>query len=181
MFETLDLAVLLGEVPLTSNNLDDHECEEGDSPNDSGCINARGRLDNAFKKFNENNNGELGKRRRNEIQDRLIAASVQRCNVYKIYLEQTDTLVNFFLGGLTTALGGAGAIVTGEGAARTLAGLAGISSGFRAEFRQAYLANLSVHIITEGIDTRRRQISEAPFSFPGGRHRFYGSPRIPHS
>lgn len=159
-FEALDLAVLLGEPSITTGDAAKYKCEEGDKPGTNGCINARGRLDKAFQNFSDNYPGLKGLRERNEIQDRLIAASEQRCNVYKIYLKRSESKFNFWSGSLATALGGAGAIVTGEAAARTLAGLSGITSGVRAEYNQAYLANLGGQVIAAGIDVRRKELKK---------------------
>nr|VFJ97604.1 MAG: hypothetical protein BECKLFY1418A_GA0070994_107112 [Candidatus Kentron sp. LFY] len=55
VFETFDLAVLLGTDPLTADNYDDYKCEEGDDPSSDGCIMARERLDKAFKEFSGQN------------------------------------------------------------------------------------------------------------------------------
>ena len=77
---------------------------------------------------------------------------------HKIYLKRLDTHTGFFLGSFGTILGGAGAIVTGETAARVFSGLSGITSGVRAEFKQSYLSNLGVQVITAGIDTKRKEI-----------------------
>nr|VFJ98144.1 MAG: hypothetical protein BECKLFY1418B_GA0070995_11144 [Candidatus Kentron sp. LFY] len=158
VFETFDLAVLLGEPALTSKNYNQYKCEEGDDPSSDGCIMARDRLDEAFKKFGVKNPGPRGKQRRNEIQDRLMAASEQRCNVYKVYLKRLHGKGNFYTGSLATILGGAGAIVTGVDGARILSGLAGITSGVRAEFNQAVFLNQVIPVITKGIEGRRKDI-----------------------
>ncbi|MBT7943200.1 MAG: hypothetical protein HN719_07575 [Alphaproteobacteria bacterium] len=101
---------------------------------------------------------EEAKKGRDRIQDRLIAASNQRCNVYKTYLKRLDSHAGFFFGALSTVLGGAGAIVTGEAAARTLSGLAGITSGVGAEYEKSFFANVATHFIIPGIDQRRDEI-----------------------
>ena len=68
--------------------------------------------------------------------------------------------MEFGLGSIATALAGAGAIVTGATAARSLAGAAGITEGIRAEFQQAFFSNLATHIIVPCIENRRRIILE---------------------
>ena len=73
----------------------------------------------AFAKANDR-----GPENRDRIQEQLILASNQGCNYYKDYLRRLDSYKSFFLGSLTTILGGASAIVTGVGAARTLGGSA---------------------------------------------------------
>lgn len=106
--------------------------------------------------FKTANRVEDATARRSQIQDRLIAASNQRCNLYTTYLKRVNTYENGIFGTLTTVLGGAGAIVTGETAARTLSGLAGISSGTRAELNQAIFESIATSIIIPGIQSTRK-------------------------
>jgi hypothetical protein len=98
-------------------------------------------LRSAFRKANQES--VYGAAHRSQVQDRLIAASNQRCNLYTTYLKRVSTFTNGIFGTLTTVLGGAGAIVTGENAARALSGLAGISSGTRAELNQAIFESVA--------------------------------------
>lgn len=95
---------------------------------------------------------------RSQVQDRLIAASNQRCNLFMVYIKRISTYQNGILGSLTTILGGAGAIVTGESATRLLSGLAGISSGIRAELNQATFESLATSVIVPGIQSTREGI-----------------------
>ena len=111
-------------------------------------------LREAFQKFYENPIDQ--KKRRNRLQERMLAASEQRCGVYTKYLKSLDSRTNFFLGSITTAVAGAGAIVTGASAARALAGVAGIFSGVRAEFNEDYFASLTIQVITDGYHSKRR-------------------------
>lgn len=92
---------------------------------------------------------------RSQIQDRLIAALNQRCNVYATYLKRINSYQNGIFGTLTTILGGAGAIVTGDTAPRILSGLAGISSGTRAELNQAIFESITTSVIIPGIQKTR--------------------------
>lgn len=92
---------------------------------------------------------------RNLIQDRLIAASNQRCNLYKRFIQRIGTQTNFFLGALSTLAGGAGAIVTGADTARILSGVAGGASGLRSEFNETYFRSQAIHLIVKGIKSRR--------------------------
>lgn len=112
-------------------------------------------LRQAFRKANTEN--EYGVSHRAQIQDRLIAASNQRCNLYTTYLKRVSTYTNGIFGTLTTILGGAGAIVTGENSARLLSGLAGISSGTRAEFNQAIFESVATSVIIPGIQKSRNE------------------------
>ena len=113
-------------------------------------------LDEAFLKANKDLTGS----RRAQIQDRLIAASNQRCNLYMTYLKRLSSHTNGIFGTLTTILGGASAIVTGEAAAHILGGLAGISSGTRAELNQAIFESVTTSIITPAIQQRRAAIHD---------------------
>ncbi|WP_367848317.1 hypothetical protein [Rhodoferax sp. WC2427] len=96
--------------------------------------------------------------RRTRLQDRLIAASNQRCEAYKIYLRRFEAYQDTSFGLATTVLGGAAAIVGGLGDARILGGLAGIASGSRAELRQGLFGNLASFIIVPGLDQRRKEL-----------------------
>lgn len=92
---------------------------------------------------------------RNRVQERLMAASQQACNFYKDRLRRLDTSVNFFLGSLTTVLGGVSPLFSGS--SDVLGALAGVTSGVRSEFNTTYFQNLSLHVITRGIDSRRER------------------------
>lgn len=112
------------------------------------------------KAFREANSKEYGVSHRSQIQDRLIAASNQRCNLYTTYLKRLSTYYNGIFGTLTTILGGAGAIVTGANSARILSGLAGISSGTRAELNQAIFESIATSVIIPGIQKSRNEFHE---------------------
>lgn len=117
----------------------------------------------SYKRFEDSFSGTVNadknlKRMRNSIQERILAASNERCGEYKNFLRQFESEGNFFLGTLATTLGGLGAIFTPAATARALAGLAGITSGVRAEFQEDLFHKLAVYVITDGIDKRRTQI-----------------------
>lgn len=119
-------------------------------------------LEAAFRSFYQNYGGATDqKARRNELQDRLLAASTQRCEAYKVYLKRFQTYSDATFGVLTTILGGAGAITTGGSMPRVLAGLAGISSGVQAEISQSFFANLASYVIVPGIEQRRIAVKKA--------------------
>lgn len=96
--------------------------------------------------------------RRSRVQDRMLAASDQRCNTYKNYLRRIETAQQTSTGVLTTIFGGAGAIATHAATVRALSGLAGISSGIGAELRQGYFSNLASQIIVPGMDLARSEM-----------------------
>ncbi len=118
---------------------------------------------------------QSGEARRAQIQDRLIAASNQRCNLYMTYLKRVSTYENGIFGTLTTILGGAGAIVTGENSARLLSGLAGISSGTRAELNQAVFESVATSVINPGIEKTRSEFLKEMLAKRGTP----GTPAIP--
>jgi hypothetical protein len=93
---------------------------------------------------------------RNSIQERLLMASNHRCGRYKSLLQEKYSNTNFATGVLSTVLGTAGAISASGNHSRTLAGLAGAASGYRAEYNQAFYGNLLAHVVADGIDSRRR-------------------------
>ena len=98
--------------------------------------------------------------RRNQVQERILAASNQACAEYKRDLKRLDARSNLILGFLTTATAGAGAIFTGTDTVRALAGTAAILSGARSEFNENYFQALTVQLIVEGIENKRQEIYE---------------------
>lgn len=115
-------------------------------------------IDLAFQAFYDRNHytGDV-KLRRNRIQERLLAVSNRRCNLFKSILYQLRAKTNFGLGALTTISGVAGALVTGVDGSRVLSGISGIFSGLRGEFNQEMFQNLATQVIIQGVDTRRRE------------------------
>jgi hypothetical protein len=93
---------------------------------------------------------------RNSIQERILMASDHRCGRYKVLLQEKYSNTNFVTGVLSTVLGTAGSIAKTAEHARTLAGLTGAASGYRAEYNQAFYGNLMAHVVADGIDSRRR-------------------------
>jgi len=113
-------------------------------------------LERAFRAFHMY--GSNPEERRSRVQDRVLAASEQRCNTYKNYLKRVESTQSTMAGIATTILGGAGAIASQASAARALAGLAGISSGIGAELKQGYFANIASQVIVPGIDLARQDL-----------------------
>lgn len=123
--------------------------------------------DAAFAAFDKRANSLSGsdkidqrKRLRNEVQDRIVAASNQRCGQYKNFLKQFDSETNTILGGLATAVAGAGAIFRPADTARALSGIAAIFSGWRAEVSADFFNNLTIQVVTKGIEARRKEIHD---------------------
>ncbi len=99
--------------------------------------------------------------RRNRVQNRIIAASNQRCSEFKKFIKQFDSSSNLFLGGLTTLTAGLGAILTAASTVRALAGSAAIASGFRAEVNEAYFQQQTVQLLTNGFEATRKVTLES--------------------
>ncbi len=95
---------------------------------------------------------------RNSIQDKMLAVSTSRCNVFKTYLRRQQADVNFALGTATTAAGVLGAVLPGANSSRNLAGVAGFLSGAQAEFNSAYFSNLAAQVIVQGIELRQSRL-----------------------
>ena len=95
---------------------------------------------------------------RNRIQDRLILASNELCENYKVLLKKKQARFNFWAGTAATVFGATGGVVTATDGARALAAASGIASGVRAEYNEQYYSDLAAHVITKGIDARRSEI-----------------------
>lgn len=102
-------------------------------------------------------NANQGRSARNALQERMLAASTQRCNAFKAQLQRTFSRTNFGLGVLGTLSGTVGALVNGA-AASNWSGASALFSGIRAEYNQDYAANLAVYVITDGIDQKQREV-----------------------
>lgn len=101
---------------------------------------------------------EEKKRRRNSIQERILSVSISRCNVFKTFLRRDQADKNFLLGTATTVSAVFGALVPAADAARSWSGVAGLFSGVRSEYNQAYYSSLAAHVIVKGIETRQEQV-----------------------
>lgn len=98
---------------------------------------------------------EEKRKRRNSIQERILSVSLSRCNVFKTYLRRDQADKNFLLGSATTVAAVLGAVLPGAETAKHMAGAAGIFSGIRSEYNEAYYANLAAHVIAKGIEVRQ--------------------------
>lgn len=113
----------------------------------------------AYEWFHERTSGETPekiKEYRARYQERVIQASNQRCSAFKKRLHKYEGDVNFWLGTATTLFAGAAAVISHEQTARELAAAAGFSSGIRAEFNSSYFRNITIEVVTKGIDARRQ-------------------------
>jgi len=87
-------------------------------------------LARAFANFNTRPDNPGNKRRRNGIQERILASSDKLCGDYKMLLRQQQATYNFLVGSGATVLGGLGAIFTHVNTVRALSGAAAILSGY---------------------------------------------------
>ena len=120
------------------------------------------RYDLVLNWFRENNDISDEKKRihRNSVQDKILAVSTSRCNVFKTFLRRQQSDVNFMLGAATTVAGVLGAVLPGVTASRNLAGTAGGFSGLQAEYNNAYYNNLTAHVIVQGIEVRQSRLQK---------------------
>lgn len=102
-----------------------------------------------------NTNQESFKYRRNDLQDRLIAASNQRCATYLRVLTASKSQTQMGWSGLATLLSGAAAVTTPAAAAKVLAAGSTVSNGLLSQFNEAYFSNLTVQVISTGIAKQR--------------------------
>ena len=131
------------------------------NPNDGRDIDFGKRYDLVLSWFSrEPDQTDWKRTRRNSVQDKIIAVSTSRCNVFKTYLRRQQVDVNFMLGSLTTASGVLGAVLPGVNASRNLAGAAGLFSGLRSEYNQSYYSNLAAHVIVQGIELRQNRLKK---------------------
>jgi hypothetical protein len=110
-------------------------------------------LDAALREFDPN--ATDAKVRRNRIQDRLILASNDLCENYKSRMKQKQSRFNFWSGSAATLFGAAGSLIPHAATAKIFSGLAGATTGIRAEYNQDYFADVAAHVITKAISLRR--------------------------
>lgn len=116
------------------------------------------RLSGAFAAFYEEKNGI--KERRNRVQDRIMAASNQRCARYKRYLKRFDSYNNLLFGSVTTAAAGLGAIFTPASTVAALSGAAAVSSGLRSEVNATLFQEKTIQVLTSGFEKHRKAIKK---------------------
>jgi len=170
-FEMVDLISALDPSGLRKKGMFSDHVRAGRVPDDpetpyddAAAELERSRLEQAMHAFNLPDYERMGlgtrKERRNQIQDRLMAASEARCAAYKQYLRNFENHWETGLGVLGTIAGAAGAIATGDLNARAFAGLAAIFGGARAEVRQGVFRNLATFAIIPGIDQKRGEVQK---------------------
>jgi len=102
--------------------------------------------------------GDQLKYRRNELQDRIIAASNQRCGMYLRMLASSKAESQLTWGGLAVFLSGAASVVTPVNTAKALSAGSTVSNGILAQYNEAYFNNLAINVISSGITSQREGI-----------------------
>jgi hypothetical protein len=92
---------------------------------------------------------------RNDLQDRIIAASNQKCAAFIRMLVSSKAQTNMAWGNLATLLSGAASVTTPGSAARVLSAGSTLSSGILARYDQAYFNNLALNVVSSGISRQR--------------------------
>ena len=164
-FEKIDLALLLNPMAEDSQNADTLFKHQKRLQKAFDIFYTEVNSDGIF--YTEENSEKL-QNKRNRLQERIIAASNQRCARYKQFLNRFSTESNFLAGSLATIFAGAGAIFTPESTVRILSGFSGLTSGVQAEFNDKYFAAKTVQLLTEAMEARRRERYEAIAGVSGG-------------
>jgi uncharacterized protein YceK len=93
--------------------------------------------------------------RRNDLQDRIIAASNQRCAAYLRVLISSKAQTQMGWGGLATLLSGAATVTSPVAAAKVLSAGSTISNSYVSLYNEAYFNSLSINVISAGIAKHR--------------------------
>lgn len=99
--------------------------------------------------------------KRNNFVSYVMALSEQKCGVYKSNLLRERAEFSTLMGGLSTLFAGTSAVLSHGLTASAFAAGAGVSSGINAVYAQERFANLTVEVITAGIDQRRKELEDA--------------------
>lgn len=102
--------------------------------------------------------GNQLKYQRNELQDRIIAASNQRCGMYLRMLASSKAESQLTWSGLAVFLSGAASVVTPVNTAKALSAGSTVSNGILAQYNEAYFNNLAINVISSGITSQREGI-----------------------
>ena len=95
------------------------------------------------------------KYKRNDLQDKIIAASNQRCGAYLRVLISSKAQTQMGWGGLATLLSGAATVTSPAAAAKVLSAGSTISNSYLSLYNEAYFNNLSINVISAGIAKQR--------------------------
>jgi hypothetical protein len=95
---------------------------------------------------------------RNEIEDRLIAASNQRCGFWENYLLTSTSNVGFWSGLVGTAANAASIAFSPVATKDALTAIASTTTDVGTEFNKNYLYGETMQVIVQGVETRRTSI-----------------------
>jgi|GEM_PF-2519137 len=97
---------------------------------------------------------------RNELQDRIIAASNQRCATFMRTLTSSKAQSSMIWGNVSTLLASAATVTTPIGIAKALAAGSAVSNGVLSRYDDAYFNHLSISVINGGIARNRQAVLE---------------------
>lgn len=103
--------------------------------------------------------------RRNDLQERLIAASNQRCGAYIRTIISSKSQTQTVWTSMATLLSGAAAVVPHVQTAKALAAGSTVSTGLMSTYNEAYFNNLAITVVTAGISKQRESILESISGF----------------
>lgn len=95
---------------------------------------------------------------RNDLQERLINASNQRCSAYIRTVVSSQSQTQMGWTGLAALLAGAATVVPHELTARTLAAGSTFSIGILNSYNESYFNNLAITVVSSGISRKRENI-----------------------
>lgn len=95
---------------------------------------------------------------RNDLQERLINASNQRCASYVRMLVTSKAQTQMGWTSLATLLSGAASVIAHPVTAQAFAAGSTVSTGLLSTYNEAYFSNLTVTVISAGIAKRRESI-----------------------
>lgn len=96
--------------------------------------------------------------RRNDLQERLISASNQKCGAYVRTIISSKSQASTGWTSLSLLFSGAAAVVSHASTASALAAGSTVSTGVLGTYNEAYFNNLAINVITAGIDKKRESI-----------------------
>lgn len=98
---------------------------------------------------------EEWKYKRNDLQDRLLAASNQRCGAYLRMLTSSKSQTQMGWSGLSLFLSSAASVTSPASAVKILSAGSAVSTGFLSLYNEAYFNNMTINIISTGIAKQR--------------------------
>ena len=97
---------------------------------------------------------------RNNIQDKIIRASINRCGRYKLNIKRFDGVWNSTLGGLSIISATAGALYRTTSVAKIFSATAAALTGIKTEVNQSFFNEKVIQLLTKAIDERRKTTME---------------------